>query len=152
MAVMGYWVSSRRHKIPLVEDARMSPQKERLRTLIVDDSELALHTICSYLEDLPWVQVVGTAMDGVDALLLAAKHHPDLVLLDLQMPGMSGLEVASRLASDFPGILVVIVTGLDAPKLGLRLSDRGVYGLVSKQRMHQELPEVLDQILHSSAS
>ena len=130
----------------------MRLQKERLRTLIVDDSELALHTICSYLEEMPWVQVVGTAMDGAEALVLAAKHHPDLVLLDLQMPGMSGLEVASRLASEFPDILVVIVTGLDAPKLGLRLSDRGVYGLVHKQQMNTELPEMLDQILHSAAS
>jgi DNA-binding NarL/FixJ family response regulator len=130
----------------------MRLQKERLRTLIVDDSKLALHTICSYLEEMPWVQVVGTAMDGAEALVLAAKHHPDLVLLDLQMPGMSGLEVASRLASEFPDILVVIVTGLDAPKLGLRLSDRGVYGLVHKQQMNTELPEMLDQILHSAAS
>jgi DNA-binding NarL/FixJ family response regulator len=147
---VNYWVSSRRHKIPL-EDTRMGPQKERLRTLIVDDSELAVHTICSFLEDLPWVQVVGTAMDGASALVLAAKLHPDLVLLDLQMPGMSGLEVATRLASEFPGILVVIVTGLDAPKLGLRLSDRGVYGLVSKQRMNLELPVVIDQIRHLPA-
>jgi len=130
----------------------MRPQKERLRTLIVDDSELALHTIRSFVEELPWVQVVGTALDGPAALSLAAKVHPDLVLLDLQMPGMSGLEVASRLASEFPDILVVIVTGIDAPKLGLRLSDRGVYGLVSKQRMNQELPAVLDQIRHSSAN
>jgi DNA-binding NarL/FixJ family response regulator len=130
----------------------MSPQKERLRTLIVDDSELALHTICSYLEEMPWVQVVATALDGAEALSLAAKVHPDLVLLDLQMPGMSGLEVASRLAAEFPDILVVIVTGLDAPKLGLKLSDRGVYGLISKQRMNTELPEVLEQILHMPAS
>jgi len=151
MDVVNYWVSSRHHKIPL-EDTRVSPQKERLRTLIVDDSALALHTICSFLEDLPWVQVVGTAMDGAEALSLAAKVHPDLVLLDLQMPGMSGLEVSTRLASEFPDILVVIITGLDAPKLGLRLSDRGVYGLVSKQRMNQELPEIIDQILHSAAS
>jgi DNA-binding NarL/FixJ family response regulator len=151
MDVVSYWVSNWRHKIPL-EDTPMRPQKERLRTLIVDDSELAVHTICSFLEDLPWVQVVGTAMDGAEALSLAAKVHPDLVLLDLQMPGMSGLEVASRLASEFPDILVVIVTGLDAPKLGLRLSDRGVYGLVSKQRMNYELPEMLDQILHPHAS
>jgi two-component system, NarL family, response regulator DesR len=118
----------------------------------VDDSELALHTISSYLEEMPWVQVVGTAMGGVDALSLAAKVHPDLVLLDLQMPGMNGLEVASRLASEFPDILVVIVTALDAPTLRLRLSDRGVYGVVSKQRMNQELPEMLDQILHLHAS
>jgi DNA-binding NarL/FixJ family response regulator len=147
---VNYWVSNWRHKIPL-EDARMSPQKERLRTLIVDDSELAVHTICTYLEDLPWVQVVGTAMDGAEALSLAAKVHPDLVLLDLQMPGMSGLEVASQIAKEFHDILVVIVTGLDAPKLGLKLSDRGVYGLVSKQRMNTELPEVIDQIRHLPA-
>jgi DNA-binding NarL/FixJ family response regulator len=118
----------------------------------VDDSELAIQTISSYLEDLPWVQVVGTAMDGVEALSMAARLRPDLVLLDLQMPDMSGLEVASRLAADFPGILVVIVTGLDAPKLGSKLSDRGVYSLVSKQRMNQELPQVLDQIRHTAAS
>ena len=127
----------------------MHAQKERLRTMVVDDSELALDTICSCLEDSPCVDVVATALDGPAALSLAEKLRPDLVLLDLQMPGMNGLDVSSRLTSEFPNMVVVIVTGLDAPKLGRKLSDRGVYGLVSKQCMNKELPEMLDQILHS---
>jgi DNA-binding NarL/FixJ family response regulator len=130
--------------MPLVTD--------RIRTLVVDDSPLALERICSYLDTEPALQVVGTAADGVEALKCAEQLHPDLVLLDLQMPGMNGLEVAARLSASVCGPLVVIVTGFETPGIGQRLLACGVAGLVSKQRLSEELPKLLDQILPSLRS
>jgi len=121
-------------------------QHERIRTLLVDDSRLALRTICSCLEDQPAVQVVATATDGREALLLAEVLRPDLALLDLQMPGMNGLQLAAQFAKEFPTMLVVIVTAFDTPRLHHKLSGRGVFGIIAKQQLGEELPAILDKI------
>lgn len=126
----------------------MLPHEHQIRTVIADDSPLAVRSICSCLQDEPAVQVVGTASDGADALSMIEKLRPDLVLLDLQMPRMNGLEVASRLAAQFPAILVVIVTGIDVSSSTAKLSELGVHGIVAKQDLSEQLPDVLHRILH----
>jgi DNA-binding NarL/FixJ family response regulator len=128
----------------------MLPQ--RIRTLVVDDSPIAVRTICSCLQDEPAIQIVGTASDGFEALSIAERLQPDLVLLDLQMPRMNGLEAASRLATEFPAILVVIVTGLDASNVAANLSQFGVHGIIAKQHLSEQLPVLLHQILHTPPS
>jgi DNA-binding NarL/FixJ family response regulator len=124
---------------------------ERIRTLVVDDSPLALNRICSCIDSEPILQLVGTAANGVEALRQAEKLHPDLVLVDLQMPGINGLEVASRLSGDADSPTVVIVTGLDVSGLSDRLGDFGVAGLLSKQHLSEELPRLLHRILPSAS-
>ncbi len=91
--------------------------------------------------------MVATATDAREGLLLAEMLRPDLVLLDFQMPGMNGLQLAAQLAKEFPAMLVVIVTAFDAPTLHHKLSGRGVFGVVTKQNLGEELPAMLDQIL-----
>ena len=68
-----------------------------LKTLIVDDEPIARQVLRGDLELFPDVEVVGEAANGKDALLSIEKLKPDLVLLDLQMPGMTGVEVIRRL-------------------------------------------------------
>lgn len=120
-----------------------------IRTLIADDSPYALRSICSCLQDQPNAQIVGTAADGVCALELAERLRPDLALLDLQMPRMSGLEVASHLAAKVPATVVVIVTGLDI--LGAVSPDlHGVHSVIHKRDMSIELPEFFRKVFPSS--
>lgn len=125
---------------------------ERIRTLVVDDSPLARQRICSYLDTEPTVEIVGVAEDGADALTCNDRLRPDLVLLDLQMPGMNGLEVAARLSTGTSTPLVIIVTGLELSGIGERARECGVAGVVSKQRLSEELPKLLDEILPASRS
>ena len=120
---------------------------ERFRILVVDDSPLALQRICSYLASEPSLQVIGTAGDGLEALRRMDQLHPDLVLLDLQMPGLNGLEVAALISKSGGRPAVVIVTGLEVPALAQSLKEYGISGLVSKQNLNDELPRVLDRIL-----
>jgi DNA-binding NarL/FixJ family response regulator len=120
---------------------------DRFRTLVVDDSPLARERICSFLASDPKVEVVGTAGDGKEALTCMERLHPDLVLLDLQMPGLNGLEVATLITRDEGRPVVVIITGLEVPALVQRLKEYGISGLVSKQHLNDELPEVLDRVL-----
>jgi DNA-binding NarL/FixJ family response regulator len=123
-----------------------------MRTLVVDDSELARERICSYLGSEPAIEVVGTAADGEDALSSFKRLQPDLVLLDLQMPGMNGLEVAACLSQSFPTPRIIIVTGLDFSVTPDRVQKLGVTAVVSKQHLSEEFPELLEQILPASKS
>ena len=87
----------------------MSP----LRILVVDDEQLAREELCFLLEQLGDVEIVGQASDGVSAVAMAGQLKPDLLFLDVQMPGLTGFEVARRLlASDLLPPLI-FVTAFD---------------------------------------
>jgi two-component system, NarL family, response regulator DesR len=93
------------------------------------------------------VQIVGTAADGAEALSLIEALRPDLVLLDLELPPINGFDVASRLAAEFPATLVVVVTRVDVFKSIAKLSKLGVYGIVARQDLRKQLPQLLHRIL-----
>jgi two-component system, LytTR family, response regulator len=83
----------------------------RIRTMIVDDEPLAREGIRLRLEKEPDIEIVGEAGDGRSALAAIQKLKPDLVFLDVRMPGLGGLDVIDRLRSDVPA--VVFVTAYD---------------------------------------
>jgi two-component system, LytTR family, response regulator LytT len=90
----------------------MEPQ-ERLRTIVVDDEQLARDELCFLLGQLDAVQVVGQAGNGVEAMRVIEEQNPDLVMLDVQMPGLTGFEVARRLLQAGFESHVVFVTAYD---------------------------------------
>ena len=81
-----------------------------IRILLADDHALLRAGIRALLEDLPGVAVVAEAADGREALALVEAHRPDLLLADIAMPGLGGLEVTARVAEDYPEIGVVILS------------------------------------------
>ena len=85
-----------------------------MRVLVVDDEQLARDELCYQLDQLGNVEIVGQAADGLEALAAVERHEPDLVFLDIQMPGLGGFEVARRLLEkgDEPPALV-FVTAFD---------------------------------------
>jgi two-component system LytT family response regulator/two-component system response regulator LytT len=84
-----------------------------LRVVVVDDEQLAREELCYQLEQLGDIDVVAQAANGIDALATVDKHTPDLVFLDVQMPGLNGFEVARRLLDDEDPPAVVFVTAFD---------------------------------------
>jgi two-component system LytT family response regulator len=90
----------------------MAPDAAPIRALIVDDEPLARERLQELLEDAPAVTVVGTAEDGLDAVEDIREQAPDLVFLDVQMPGMTGIDVIEEIgADDMP--VTVFVTAYD---------------------------------------
>ena len=86
---------------------------EKLRTVVVDDEQLAREELCFLLGQIPGIDVVAQAGDGPAALQVIAEHEPDLVMLDVQMPGLTGFEVARRLLRGGTDAHLVFVTAYD---------------------------------------
>ena len=85
-----------------------------LRVMVVDDEQLARAELCYQLEQLEGVDIVAQAANGLEALAATEQHAPDLVFLDIQMPGLNGFEVARRLLErPEPPPLLVFVTAFD---------------------------------------
>jgi len=116
---------------------------KHLRILVVDDSPAFVRTLCAFFENDPNVEIVGIASSGHQALVTVGELQPDLVLMDLQMPGMSGLEATQVLSRRFPKIPVVMVTAHDMPGLRQVCKDSGAYEFATKDRLSVELPAIL---------
>ena len=84
-----------------------------LRAVVVDDEKLAREELCYVLDEVGGVEVVAEAGDGLEALEAIGRHEPDLVFLDVQMPGLTGFEVARKLADREPPVTVIFVTAYD---------------------------------------
>jgi DNA-binding NarL/FixJ family response regulator len=91
-------------------------------------------------------EVVAEAPDGVSALELARKHRPDLVLLDISLPDVSGFEVAARLAELDPAPAVVLVSNRGRDEIGARARRSGASGFIPKEELSvQTLTALLDR-------
>jgi len=119
------------------------------RVLAIDDSPEFLSSLQSFFETTPDFCLVGAARSGFEALALAQELRPDLVLMDLQMAGMNGLEATSKIRHRFPEITVVIVTAHEVPGLLQVCHENGACDLVKKSRLHTDLPGVLARFLIS---
>src|SRR5262249_19246444 len=127
---------------PAGDGAGMS---DTVRVLVVDDSPFTCRLIASYLGAEPGVKVVGTAHDGPTALERVRELAPDVVTLDLEMPGMHGLAVLDRVMHDHP-TPVVLLSGVSrrAAAVTLEALDRGAVDFVLKYSPHAPAePEAL---------
>ena len=91
----------------------MTESSAALRTVVVDDEQLAREELCFLLGGIPGVEVVAQAADGIEALEVIEEHAPDVVMLDVQMPGLTGFEVARRLLRAGVEAQFVFVTAFD---------------------------------------
>ena len=89
------------------------PSDTPLRVVVVDDEQLARSELCFLLEQIGGVEIIGQAGNGVEALNVIEEHQPDLVMLDVQMPGLTGFEVARRVMQAGLRSQVVFVTAFD---------------------------------------
>jgi two-component system, NarL family, invasion response regulator UvrY len=111
----------------------MSDTADTVTVLAVDDQAIFLRTARSLIAATPGFEQVGEARSGPEALELAAVLHPDLVLLDVRMPGMDGLETARRLVQADPSTMVVLISLEEVPELPSSASDVGAAAYVRKQ-------------------
>jgi len=110
-----------------------------VRVLVVDDQRLIRESIASLLDLQPGVTVVGTAADGAEAVDTALALEPDVVLMDVRMPTMDGIEAVGVLARRLPACRVVMLTTFDDEEYVVRALRRGAGGYLLKDRPASEL-------------
>lgn len=110
-----------------------------IRLLIVDDHDLVRTGLRNILAAAPDIEVVAEAASGEDALLLVRQHAPDVILMDVGLPGLSGLETTERILKSQPQTKIIILTAYSEPPLPARLLDIGASGYLTKACNAREL-------------
>jgi DNA-binding NarL/FixJ family response regulator len=110
-----------------------------LRILLVDDSLVLLERLCAYLKTQPSFQVVGTTTNGSYALHMVELLAPDVVLMDLRMPVMDGLQTMTILRRRLPNMRIVIMTMEDSATTETEARAHGAHGFIWKPRIMQDL-------------
>jgi DNA-binding NarL/FixJ family response regulator len=110
-----------------------------IRVLLADDHGLVRDGLGRLLGSVPDIEVVAAAADGDEAIRLAAEHRPDVILMDLRMPGMDGSEATRRLLESDPGTHVVILTSFSERDEILTALDAGAIGYILKDAEPDEL-------------
>ena len=110
-----------------------------IKVLIVDDHALVRMGIRRLLEEQHDMMVVGEADSGEDALVLVKSQQPDVVLLDMKMPGIDGWEVTRRLNKSNPHIKIIVVTAISMNPLPARILQLGAMGYITKESSAQEM-------------
>lgn len=116
------------------------------RILLVDDHALVRAGIRALLETLPQVEVVGETGDGIEAVRLARELSPDVIVLDITLPGLNGLEVAARVARLGTGTRVLMLSMHASPEYAARAFAAGAAGYLNKDSAFDELAAALEEI------
>ena len=119
-----------------------------VRVILADDHTLVRAGIRALLEKLPGVEVMGEAGDGREVLNLVKLHRPDLVLMDISMPGLNGLEAAARMAKEFPEVRVIILSMHNNEEYYWRALKAGAAGYLLKKAATVELETALQRVAH----
>lgn len=120
----------------------MAQPADLTRVLVVDDHEIFSEALELMLGRQPDVRLVGSARDAAEAMQMLG-HEPDVVLMDLDLPGMDGIEATRRIRAAVPGVKVVLLTGIQRPEVIADALAAGACGYVPKTRAVDDLMDVV---------
>ena len=129
-----------------MDDGADGGQRE-ITALIVDDHEVVREGIRISLANAPHIRVVGEAPDGETAIALAERRRPDVIIMDVRMPGMDGLEATKQLTARVPDTAVLIFTAYSERSLLGRGLESGAKGYILKEAPHQTLLKAIDKVV-----
>jgi DNA-binding NarL/FixJ family response regulator len=112
---------------------------DQVSVVIADDHRLFAEALEAILSTDGRIRVVGRAADGRAAVDLVRDHRPDVILMDIAMPVMDGIEAATAIRDESPATRVIVLTGSEAPKDVSRARSAGVSGYVTKDQIAGDL-------------
>ncbi len=114
--------------------------------VIIDDEEMLVTMLKEWVNGMPSFKVVGSANEGLDGLEVCRRHKPDIVLLDIEMPGMDGLAVARQLRRDVPDASILVLTSHLNAYCVYEVAQLGAHGYVNKTSSLKDLEDALHQV------
>ena len=123
-----------------------------VKVVIADDNTPIRERIIKLLSDLPNVEIVGEAIDGVETAVIVRKTHPDVVILDLQMPKLSGLEILPRLKEMDPSPVIVVLTNYSTSPMKAMCTRKGADHFFDKSTEFEKAIAVIETMSTDPAS
>jgi two-component system invasion response regulator UvrY len=123
-----------------------SKAKEIITVMLIDDHPVVLDGFGRLLDNTPGIKVVAKAGDGETACDLYQKHLPDVTILDLNMPGIGGMETLRRIRAKNPGARILVFTLHDNTTMILRMMEAGAMGYLTKQSAAVEMVNAIRQV------
>ncbi len=117
----------------------MRSHHKTIKVLIVDDHQLIRKGIASILDEVSGIHVIAEASNGEDAIRLTRENEPDVVLMDLQMPGMGGMEASRKILRANPDVRVLALTVCESDIFPTRLLEEGAAGYITKDSTTEEM-------------
>src|SRR5690606_24609285 len=123
-------------------------KNDRIRVLLADDHGLVRAGIRSLLDHIETIAVIGETGDGRSVLKLVKEHQPDIVLLDIAMPSLNGLEVAARISRDYPDTRTIMLSMHANEEYVLQALRSGASGYLLKDAAVAELEIAIRSVVH----
>ena len=124
----------------------MTDESRRVRILMVDDHPLFREGIAAVLASQSDMNLVAEAIDGEEAISLFRQYRPDVVLMDLQMPGMGGLDAIHIILGEFPDARIIVLTTYQGDVRATRALRAGAAGYLIKSTLRKELLYTIRQV------
>src|SRR5476651_1313945 len=105
---------------------------QMITVMIVDDHNLIRDGIAALLLDLPNIEVIAKASTGEEAILLAKKHKPNVILMDIRMPGIGGIAAIQKIATNHPDIKIIALTSCTEEPFVINILKAGAHGYLTK--------------------
>jgi len=112
---------------------------KKIKVLVADDHTIVRDGICALLALAGDIEVIGEASNGKEAIEMVRKLTPDVVIMDIAMPIMGGLEATHRIHKEFPNIKILALTQYDDKEYVFPIIEAGAYGFISKTAASSEL-------------
>ncbi len=137
--------------VPALPAASFEPARQELRSKVttplrvalVDDHEMVRQGLRWLLEDYEDIRVVGEANGGREAITMAEKLKPDVIVMDVNMPGLNGIEATRRIVLEQPGVIVIGLSFANEPSVQTAMKDAGAYVCVTKERAAEDIYQAI---------
>ncbi|MEO7446277.1 MAG: response regulator transcription factor [Ferruginibacter sp.] len=117
------------------------------KIVLADDHQFLLEGIQNIINTMPALTTVATVNNGIDLMTVVAKENPDLVIMDLNMPGLDGLQCLEKIKSGYPGVKVLVLTNYNQPELVAEVNKMEAEGFLVKNSSAVELKTAIEAIL-----
>jgi DNA-binding NarL/FixJ family response regulator len=131
--------------MPIIGDKQMNPHNF-IRILSVDDHHLLREGVAAIINDQPDMRVIAEASSGPEAVQLFRQHRPDVTLMDLRLPGLSGIDAVIAIRAEFPSARILILTTFDGDVEVQRALQSGACGYLLKSAPPDDLVEAVRQV------
>ena len=130
----------------------LSCQNSVLRVLVVDDHELTRFSLKLALQSQNNIELVGLASNGLEAIEMVERYHPDVIILDLQMPVMDGLSASTKIKNIEPNAQIIAYSSVEDPQVEVMSQTARIDAFCKKDTATQDLIALVKQLGHRETS